>query len=121
MTQQFKTIDEYIKSAPPHVRPTLEKLRQTVREAAPEATESISYGMPAFKLNGKALVYFAAFPKHIGFYPIPSGIERFKKDLAPYKQGRGSVQFPLDKPMPYELVKKIVEFRVQENLKAKSL
>jgi len=89
-----------------------------MREAAPEAVEVISYQMPAFKLNG-ILVYFAAFKNHIGFYPTSSGIEQFKKELSPYKWSKGAVQFPLDKPIPFALVKKIVIFRVKENLRRK--
>jgi len=111
-----KDIDEYIAGFPQDVQEILEKIRATVREAAPEAKEKISYGMPAFTLNGN-LVYFAAFKNHIGFYPIPSGIEEFKEELSVYKQGKGSVQFPLDEPMPYELITRIVKFRAQENLK----
>lgn len=110
-----KDIDEYIAGFPQDVQEILEKIRATVREAAPEAKEKISYGMPAFTLNGN-LVYFAAFKNHIGFYPIPSGIEEFKEELSVYKQGKGSVQFPLDEPMPYELITRIVKFRAQENL-----
>ena len=110
------TIDEYIKNFPPNVQIILEKMRQTILKSASGAVEAISYQMPAFKLNGKALVYFAAFEKHIGFYPIPSGIEAFKKGLSQYKQGKGSVQFPLDEPMPYDLVEKIVKYRVKEVL-----
>ena len=91
-------------------------MRQTIKKAAPEAVEAISYQMPTFKLNGKNLVYFAAFKNHIGFYPIPSGIEAFKKELSSYKQGKGSVQFPIEKPIPYDLVKEIVIFRMKENL-----
>ena len=90
----------------------------TIREAAPEAREAISYRMPTFKLNGN-LVHFAAFKNHIGFYPTPSGIEQFKKELSLYKWAKGSVQFPLDKPIPFDLVKKIVIFRVKENLQKK--
>ena len=93
-------------------------MRQTIREAAPEAIETISYQMPTFKLNGN-LVHFAAFKNHIGFYPTPSGIEQFKKELSPYKGSKGAVQFPLDKPAPFDLVKKIVIFRVKENLREK--
>ncbi len=111
MRKQFGTMDEYIKTFPKDVQSILEKMRQTIRKAAPEAVEAISYQMPTFKLNGKNLIHFAAFKNHIGFYPIPSGIEAFKKELSPYKQGKGSVQFPLDKPIPYDLVKKIVIFR----------
>ncbi|MGI0024288.1 MAG: iron chaperone [Nitrososphaera sp.] len=98
-------MDEYIKTFPKDVQGILEKMRQTIRKVAPEATEAISYQMPTFKLNGKNLVHFAAFKNHIGFYPIPSGIEAFKKELSPYKQGKGSVQFPIDRPIPYDLVK----------------
>jgi uncharacterized protein YdhG (YjbR/CyaY superfamily) len=113
---QYKTIDEYIKTFPVDIQSILEKMKQTIREAAPEAIETISYQMPTFKLNGN-LVYFAAFKNHIGFYPTPSGIERFKKELSPYRGSKGAVQFPLDKPIPFALVKKIVIFRVQENLR----
>lgn len=115
MTEKFKTMDEYIKTFPKDVQDILEKMRRAIRKAAPEAVEAISYRMPTFKLNGKNLVHFAAFKNHVGFYPIPSGIEAFKKELSPYKQGKGSVQFPIDKPIPYDLVKKIVIFRVKEN------
>jgi uncharacterized protein YdhG (YjbR/CyaY superfamily) len=113
---QFKTMDEYIKTFPNDVQNILEERRQTIRKAAPGAVEAISYQMPTFKLNGKNLVHFAAFKNHIGFYPIPSGIEVFKKELSSYKQGKGSVQFPMDKPIPYDLVKKIVIYRAKENL-----
>ncbi len=112
----IKTIDEYIKTFPKDVQGILEKMRQTIKTAAPEATEAISYQMPTFKLNGKNLVHFAAFKNHIGFYPIPSGIEAFRKELSPYKQGKGSVQFPINRPIPHGLVKKIAIFRVNENL-----
>ncbi len=114
--KQFKTIDEYIKTFPRDVQKALEKMRQTIRKAAPEATESISYGMPAFNLHGKYLVYFAAWKSHIGFYPIPSGMEAFKKELLKYKNAKGSVQFPLSKPLPLALVTRIVKFRAKENL-----
>ena len=102
--EQFKTMDEYIKTFPEDVQTILEKMRQTIGEAAPEAVEAISYQMPTFKLNGN-LVHFAAFKHHIGFYPTPSGIEAFKKELSPYKGAKGSVQFPIDKPIPLDLVK----------------
>jgi len=114
--EQLKTIDGYIKTFPEDIQSILGKMRQTIRKAAPEAVEAISYQIPTFKLNGN-LVHFAAFKKHIGFYPTSSGIEAFKKELSPYKGARGSVQFPIDKPIPYDLVKKIVIFRVKENLK----
>jgi uncharacterized protein YdhG (YjbR/CyaY superfamily) len=118
MKTQYKTIDEYIKAFPENIQIVLEKMRQTIRKAAPGAIETISYQMPAFKLNGN-LVYFAALKNHIGFYPTPSGIESFTEELSPYVKGKGSVQFPLDKPIPYDLVEKIVLFRVKENLAKK--
>jgi len=93
-------------------------MRQTIRRAAPEAEEAISYQIPAFKLNGN-LVWFAAFKNHIGFYPMITGIQAFKKELSPYKGAKGSVQFPMEKPIPYDLVKKIVLFRRKENLEKK--
>jgi uncharacterized protein YdhG (YjbR/CyaY superfamily) len=109
------TIDQYIAAFPPQTQQLLQQLRALIRELAPGATETISYAIPTFDLNGRHLVHFAGFAKHIGFYPIPTGIEAFKKELAPYKQGRGSVQFPLDEPMPMDLIRRIVEFRVAEN------
>jgi uncharacterized protein YdhG (YjbR/CyaY superfamily) len=115
---QYKTIDEYIKTFPPDIQIILQKIRQIIHEAAPDAKEAISYQMPTFKLNGN-LVHFAAFKSHIGFYPKPSGTETFQKELSPYKSGKGSVRFPLDQPIPYDLIKKIVLFRVKENLKKK--
>jgi uncharacterized protein YdhG (YjbR/CyaY superfamily) len=115
--KQLKTIDEYIAAFPKEVQEVLEKIRSAIRESAPKAEEAISYGIPAFRLNGsRGSVYFAGWKNHIGFYPTPSGIEAFKKELAPFKQEKGSVQFPLDKPIPYDLVKKIVRYRVTENL-----
>ncbi len=110
-----QTIDEYIAGFPTDVQEVLQKIRMTIHEAAPQATEKISYQMPTFYLKGN-LVHFAAFKEHIGFYPVPTGIEKFKKELSVYKQGKGSVQFPLDQPMPYDLITKIVKFRVKENL-----
>jgi uncharacterized protein YdhG (YjbR/CyaY superfamily) len=115
--KQLKTIDEYIATFPKEVQDVLEKIRSAIRESAPKAEEAISYGIPAFRLNGsRGSVYFAGWKNHIGFYPTPSGIEAFKKELAPFKQEKGSVQFPLDKPIPYDLVKKIVRYRVTGNL-----
>jgi uncharacterized protein YdhG (YjbR/CyaY superfamily) len=111
-----QNIDEYIAGFPPAVQARLKKIRQTIKKAAPGATEAIAYQMPTFKLHGN-LVHFAAFDRHIGFYPVPSGIEAFKAELAVYKQGKGSVQFPLDQPVPYDLIRRIVEFRVAENTK----
>ena len=108
------TIDAYIAAFPDDVQAILQQIRRIVHDAAPEATEAIAYGMPTFKLHGN-LVHFAAFARHIGFYPVPSGIEAFQEELAAYKQGKGSVQFPLNRPMPYDLIRRIVEFRVREN------
>jgi uncharacterized protein YdhG (YjbR/CyaY superfamily) len=118
MRDQFATIDEYIASFPPDIQSILKKVRQTVHEAAPQATEAISYQMPAFKLNGN-LVYFSAFKHHIGFYPTPSGTDKFNKEIAPYKHSKGAVQFPLDQPIPYDLITEIVKFRVKDNLAKK--
>jgi uncharacterized protein YdhG (YjbR/CyaY superfamily) len=110
-----KTIDEYIAGFPRDVQVTLEKIRRTIRKAAPDAEETIKYQMPTFTLKGN-LVHFAAFKKHIGFYPVPTGIEAFKKELSVYEGGKGSVQFPLDKPIPFGLIGRIVKFRAEENL-----
>jgi uncharacterized protein YdhG (YjbR/CyaY superfamily) len=107
-------IDEYIRSFPPDVREVLERMRRTVREAAPGAGEAIRYGIPTFRLDGVNLVHFAAFPGHIGFYPTPAAIAAFSRELAPYRQGKGSVQFPLGRPVPWDLVERIVRFRVGE-------
>lgn len=117
-----KTIDEYIAGFSPEVQAILQRIRATIHKAAPDAEEKIAYQMPTFYLQGN-LVHFAAFKKHIGFYPVPTGIEKFKKELSPYRTAKGSAQFPLDEPMPYALITKIVKFRVKENLaraKAKS-
>jgi uncharacterized protein YdhG (YjbR/CyaY superfamily) len=111
---RFKTIDEYIAQFPEATRDILEELRRVIRESAPEAEETISYGMPAFKHNG-LLVYFAAWKNHIGFYPTALGIEAFEKALSTYKYSKGAIQFPLDEPIPFDLVKKIVKYRLQEN------
>ncbi|MBK9714516.1 MAG: DUF1801 domain-containing protein [Kouleothrix sp.] len=110
-----KTIDEYIAGFPLDVRAILEKIRETIRAAAPAAQETISYQMPTFTLQGN-LVHFAAFKKHIGFYPVPTGIEEFKSELSAYEGGKGSVKFPLDRPIPFDLISRIVTFRVKENL-----
>jgi uncharacterized protein YdhG (YjbR/CyaY superfamily) len=111
----FTSIDEYIAIFPKETQKILQEIRATIRAAAPEAEEKISYQMPTFTLKGN-LVHFAAFKKHIGFYPTPTGIEKFKKELSVYDGAKGSIQFPLDKPMPYGLISKIVKFRVKENL-----
>jgi uncharacterized protein YdhG (YjbR/CyaY superfamily) len=109
-----KTIDEYIKSFPKDIQTPLKKLREIIKKAAPESEEVISYQMPSFKLNGKYLVYFAAWKSHIGFYPMPSGRQAFKKELSKYKTSTGTAQFPLDKPLPVSLITKIVKYRVKE-------
>ena len=108
------TIDEYIAGFPPDVQAILQKIRLTIREAAPDAEETISYQMPTFTLKGN-LVHFAAFKEHIGFYPTPTGIEKFQKELSVYKGAKGSVRFPLDQPIPYGLIGKIAKFRAKEN------
>jgi len=100
-----ETIDEYIAAFPKNIQDILQKVRQTIRESAPDAKEAISYQMPTFKLNGN-LVHFAAFKNHIGFYPTPSATEEFQKELSPYKSGKGSIQFPLNEPIPYDLIRK---------------
>jgi len=108
------TIDEYIAPFPPRTREVLDQMRAIIRSAAPDAVETISYRMPTFDLGGTHLVHFAGYERHIGFYPIPSGIEAFAAELAPYKRGKGSVQFPLGQPLPADLIRRIVEFRVAE-------
>lgn len=114
MENSFITIDDYINSFPKDTQELMEQIRLTIKNAAPEAIETINYKMPTFQFNGN-LVHFAAYKQHIGFYPAPSGIEAFKKDLSKYKWAKGSVQFPLDKPIPLDLIAEIVKFRVIEN------
>lgn len=109
------TVDAYIAAFPTEVQSVLRQVRHTIRKAAPGADEGIAYGMPAYRFNGP-LVYFAAFTNHLGFYATPTGHEAFQHELAPYKQGKGSVQFPLDQPMPLDLIARITKFRVKENL-----
>jgi uncharacterized protein YdhG (YjbR/CyaY superfamily) len=109
-------IDEYIAGFPPDVRETLEKIRTTIRKAAPDAAEAIRYQIPTFTLNGN-LIHFAAFKKHIGLYPAPRAIEKFKKELAVYEGSKGTVRFPLEKPIPFGLISRIVKFRVESSLK----
>ncbi|MGJ4789436.1 hypothetical protein EHQ52_15685 [Leptospira koniambonensis] len=109
----FKSIDEYIKTFPKEVQSILQELRKVIQEEAPEASEKISYQIPTFYLNGN-LVHFAAYKNHIGFYPGASGIAKFKKEIDKYKNAKGSVQFPIDRPLPFSLVRKIVKFRVGE-------
>jgi len=116
--KQFKTIDEYISTFPEDVRNILNTLRQTIKEVAPDAQETINYQIPTFTLHGN-LVHFAAFKNHIGFYPTPSGMEAFKKELSSYKSAKGSVQFPIDQALPLPLIRRIVEYRVKENMERK--
>jgi uncharacterized protein YdhG (YjbR/CyaY superfamily) len=116
--RQAKTIDEYIALFPKNIQDILEKLRRAIKKSAPKAEETINYGIPTFKLYGN-LVHFAAFKNHIGFYPTSSGIAAFKKDLSPYKHARGSVQFPIDKAIPFDIVRRMVKFRVEENVSRK--
>lgn len=113
--KELKTVEDYLAGFPPETRELLRKVRVTIQKAAPEAEEVISYGMPAYKLNG-VLVYFAGYQNHIGFYPTASGIQAFQSELGPYKWAKGSVQFPLDRPVPFNLIDKMVQFRVRENL-----
>jgi len=111
----FKRVDEYIQQFPKETQAILLKIRAVIKKLAPQAEESISYGMPAYKTNKKPLIYFAAFAKHIGLYALPSGHSKFKKELSKYKSGKGSVQFPLNEKIPYDLIKQIVLFRIEEN------
>lgn len=113
--EKFTTVDEYILAQEKAVQAILNKIRSVIKKVAPTAIESISYGMPAYKTYGKPLVYFAAFKNHIGFYATPTGHTKFAKELSIYKQGKGSVQFPLDKNIPYGLIERIVVFRFKEN------
>ena len=118
MNIHYKNIDHYIQSFPEDIQEILQKIREIVLKTAPGAEERISYGMPAFNYNGKILVYFAAFRSHIGFYALPSGNQAYQKELSQYKTGKGSIQFPLSKPIPYPLIAEIVDFRrIQNNNK----
>jgi len=112
----YDTIEEYIASFPPEVQEILNKLRNVIKESAPDASEKISWEMPTFVLHGN-LVHFAAHKKHIGFYPAPSGIDAYRDELSDYKMSKGAIQFPIDKPLPYDLIRKIVKYRVIENTK----
>ncbi|MRS12856.1 MAG: hypothetical protein EG823_07265 [Actinobacteria bacterium] len=108
------TIDEYIAEFPPGVQAVLEEMRSLIREVAPDATETISYAIPTFDLGGKHLVHFAGYERHVGLYPAPTGMAAFADDFAPYKTGKGSVQFPLGQPLPIGLIRRVVEFRAAE-------
>lgn len=118
--KDLKNIDEYISKFPADIQVLLEQMRSTIRKAAPDATEKISYQMPTFFLKGN-LVHFAALKNHIGFYPTPSAIIKFEKELKEYVSSKGAVQFPIDKPLPLKLVTRMVEFRVEESLKKAAL
>jgi len=109
------SIDDYIAEFPPETQKVLQELRALIKASAPDATETISYAIPTFDLNGRHLAHFAGYARHIGFYPIPSSLEAFKEELKPYKSGQGSAQFPLGQPLPTDLIRRIVEFRVEEN------
>ena len=111
-----KTIDDYIAGFPPDVQELLQKVRATIKKAAPKAEEMIRYKMPTFALNGKYLIYFAGYKKHISLYPAPIGNPEFAEEIAPYESGRGTLKFPLDKPIPFRLITRIVKFRARENL-----
>ncbi len=115
---EYKNMDDYIAATPPEVQTILNNIRQLIRELVPEATEKISYQMPTFYLKGN-LVHFAAFKNHIGFYPTPTGIEAFEEELGKYKGGKGSVQFPLNQPIPYDLIRRIVLYRMEETYNSK--
>ena len=115
MNTAIKTIDEYIAQFPKEVQVLLEKMRTIIHKAAPKAEEAMAYGIPTFKLNGN-LVHFGGYKSHIGFYPAPSGIEEFKKELAKYEGSKGTIRFPLDKPLPATLITQVVKFRVAKNL-----
>ena len=110
------TIDEYIADFPSEVQEILQKVRATIKKAAPDAEETISYKIPTFNLKGRYLIYFAGYKKHISLYPAPMGNPEFAEDIAPFASGKGTLKFPLDKPIPYKLIKKIVKFRAKENL-----
>ncbi|MCK6583513.1 MAG: DUF1801 domain-containing protein [Anaerolineales bacterium] len=110
----IKTMDEFISKYPPKVQTILQRIRSVIHRSAPGAEEAMSYGIPTFRLNGKNLVHFSAFKEHIGFYPTPSGIAKFKKELSAYEGAKGSVKFPLNKPIPYALIGKITQYRVKE-------
>jgi uncharacterized protein YdhG (YjbR/CyaY superfamily) len=114
--KKYESIDEYISSFPEETRKKLTEMRKAIRQEAPQATEKISYQIPTFYLNGN-LVHFAGYAKHIGFYPTSSGIRAFESELSRYKHAKGSVQFPLEKPLPIALIRKIVKFRVEQNMK----
>jgi len=117
----FADIDEYITTFPPEIQEKLRGIRAVIRRAAPDAEEAIRYGMPTFRLGGSNLVHFAAFRDHLGFFPTPSGVEKFRKELSSYRTSKGTIQFPLDKPVPNDLVERIARFRAEETRKKKKV
>ena len=117
MNTKFQTVEEYIATFPPKTKKFLKDIRTTIKQAAPQAEEAISYNMPAFKLHGM-LVWYAGYKEHIGLYPKTTVIQAFKKDLEGYKQSKGTIQFPLDQPLPLDLITRIVKYRIKENLEA---
>jgi uncharacterized protein YdhG (YjbR/CyaY superfamily) len=120
MRDQFATIDEYIASFPPEVQEKLQGIRTVIRKAAPDAEEAIRYGIPTFRLDGSNLVHFAAFKDHLSFFPTASGVEKFRKELTSYSVSKGTIQFPLNDPVPYDLMERITRFRVEETRKKKN-
>ncbi len=112
--KKFSTVDDYINSFPEEVKTILEKLRKTIKKVLPEAEESISYDMPTFKIKGKYVVYFAGWKHHVSLYPVPAGDKAFKKEISEYVASKGTIKFPLDKPIPYDLVEKTVAFLLKE-------
>jgi uncharacterized protein YdhG (YjbR/CyaY superfamily) len=117
---KYKTIDKYIESFPKEVQDILQKIRTTIQETAPDAKEAMTYGMPTFKLNGKNLVHFAAYKSHIGFYPTPNGLDEFEEELKEYRSGKGTAKFSLEVSIPYDLIKRITQFRVEQIKNKKS-
>jgi uncharacterized protein YdhG (YjbR/CyaY superfamily) len=109
-----RDIDDYIAQAPPQARAALAEMRAIIKAVVPDATEAISYSMPAFKLRGKPLLYFGGYERHVGLYPLPGALEAFRDEIDSYKHAKGSIQFPLDKPLPADLIRRMVEFRVRE-------
>ena len=119
LRDQFATINEYIAAFPPEVQEKLQGIRAVIRRAAPDAEEAIRYGIPTFRLAGNNLVHFAAFKDHLSFFPTPSGVAKFREELSSYKMSKGTIQFPLDEPVPYDLVERITQFRTAENQEKK--
>ena len=121
MRDQLATIDEYIASFPPDIQEKLQGIRAVIRKAAPDAEEAIRYGIPTFRQDGNNLVHFAAFKDHLSFFPTPSGVAKFREELSSYKLSKGTIQFPLDRPVPYDLVERITRFRARENSEKKKM